>query len=98
MDYLISALTVVFSMAAAISAYIAMKKGLTYSAMIATVVVLIFIGLDNLLHLLSKFAPLDWLEDYQIDHWTSIVGFTAFIFLVTKSRRLKDPSKIRPAA
>lgn len=89
MEHVINALTVIFSLAAAIAAYQAMQKGLTYAAMSAACIVLVLIGISNLMHLLSLFSALTWLEDYHFDHWVNILGYVTFIFLVAKSRKLK---------
>jgi len=93
MEHFINALEFTLSIVAIASAFVAMRRGLTYSAMMATVVVLFFLALANLIRLVHLIWPpyLGWLEDNHVDHMVGILGYAAFIYLVTKSRVLKMP-------
>ena len=67
-----------------------MKRGLTYSAMAATVTTLVILGFANLIHMFSEIFPqAQWLEQNHLDHIASVLAFTSFIVLAVKSGRVK---------
>ena len=82
---------VFLALGAVSSAYFAMRRGLTYSALAATVVVLTIIAFSNLLHLLDEW--LNWgLIENHVDHVLLILGYTIFIWLTARASHLKTPA------
>lgn len=89
---IISIIMTVLAAGAAVSASWAMRRGLTYSAMFATVTVLVFVGISNLVHAAGElFGIIGFIESYNIDHFIVMVGYLTFIWLVAKGARLKTP-------
>ena len=74
---------------ALVSAIRAMARGLTYSAIIATVTVFAFIGISNLVHTAGEFFGVGFIENYHIDHFIMIAGYLTFIWLVVKESQVK---------
>ena len=89
MEHLINALQFALAMAAIASGILAMRKGLTYSAMAAVILALISFGVSDLIHLFGLFPATDWIEDSHVDHYVGILGYGAFIYLSLRTRRLK---------
>ncbi len=67
----------------------ARQVGLSYSANVATIVVLISVALTFLLGLIDELYPFGF-DAYHIDHILPIIGTFIFVWLFSKSRK---PSK-----
>lgn len=89
--FVISVLTAVLAIAATVAAEYSMRKGLTYSAMRATVWTLGFIAVSRLWHVAREsFTVLegkDWAEITEYSIYA--VAYVVFIFLVTRARDAK---------
>ncbi|MBI2592701.1 MAG: hypothetical protein HYW37_00870 [Candidatus Colwellbacteria bacterium] len=86
---IISIVMTVLAAGALASAVWAMARGLTYSAVTATVAALAFIGISNLAHATGEFLGIGFIEDYHIDHLIIVAGYLMFIWLVVKGARVK---------
>lgn len=86
---IISIIMMVLAAGALASAIWAMARGLTYSAVAATVIALVFIAISNLVHAAGEFWGIGFIENYQIDHLIMIAGYIMFIWLVVRGARVK---------
>lgn len=90
-----AAITVVFSIFAVASAFWAMRRGLTYSAVSSVVVVLIFIGLSQVYHLIADMlelrSSLGGAVEY-IEYILHTIAYIVFVWLMAKSMKAKLPA------
>ncbi|MEK9151784.1 MAG: hypothetical protein AAB692_00260 [Patescibacteria group bacterium] len=90
--FLISSSAAAASIAAAASAEYAMKRGLTYEAMHATVWTLAILAIGRVWHTFREilFEGVEWAE--MVDYLFFIIAYTVFIFLTVRAKRAVGPN------
>jgi hypothetical protein len=90
-----SYLAAVLSVASVLVAYKAVKRGLTYSSMSATAMVLFFIAIGRLWHSFRETMNYeDWAE--LLEYSVYIAGNIGFIILALRAFKLKLPDDATP--
>lgn len=86
-----SALMIMLSVWAAIAARMAMKHGLTYSALAATVTALFILAVANAFHFVSEIG-FPAIELYHVDHVVEIIAYVVFLKLMLKTVKTPLPT------
>ncbi len=92
-NMILAVVTALLAGAAVVSAEHAMRTGLTYSAMRATLIVLVFVALAHLVHAFAEMLGFEFDKKIAFAQYgLYIIGYSAFVLLSINALKLRRPA------